>query len=237
MNTKTKSPGLDPARKLLKALVDQSDNRWDLANLSREIGRNHAYLQQYIRRGIPAALPEDAREKLAAIFGIPEKSFKTGVIPQGTKPRIGPESDNGRPPGGLDEVAEMDVRASAGAGAVVEYDKKRAGWGFPRNWVRAELNASSSDIRIVTIEGDSMPGVLEPGDKALVNVSDRTPSPPGTFLLYDGLGLVAKRIQYIDGSDPPTIRIMSTNEAYEPYERTLEEAHIMGRIVGKWQRL
>lgn len=237
MSTKTKAPKLDPARKLLQALVNQSENRWDLANLSREIGRNHAYLQQYIRRGIPAALPEDAREKLAKIFGIPEKSFKTGVIPQGTKPRLGPEPETEQVPGGLDQVAEMDVRASAGAGAVVEYDNTKAAWGFPRNWVRAELNAASSDIRIVTIEGDSMPGVLDPGDKALVNVSDRTPSPPGTFLLYDGLGLVAKRIQYIDGSDPPTIRIMSTNEAYGPYERTLEEAHIMGRIVGKWQRL
>jgi len=33
------------------------------------------------------------------------------------------------------------------------------------------------------------------------------------------------------------VRIMSTNSAYRDYERTLEEAHILGRVVARWQRL
>jgi phage repressor protein C with HTH and peptisase S24 domain len=135
------------------------------------------------------------------------------------------------------QVIELDVQASAGAGAVVEYEDESHRWGFPEGWIRAELNTAPSSLYIITIEGDSMVGTLEPGDKAVVNVADRVPTPPGVFIVHDGLGLVAKRIEHIAHSDPPTVRIMSSNPAYREYERTLEEAHILGRVVARWQRL
>lgn len=135
------------------------------------------------------------------------------------------------------QIIEMDVQASAGAGSVVEYEDEKHSWEFPEQWIRAELDTQPSNLYIITIAGDSMPGVLEPGDKAIINIADRHPTPPGTFIIHDGLGLVAKRVEHIDGSDPPTIRITSTNKAYRAYERTLDEAHIMGRVVARWQRL
>jgi phage repressor protein C with HTH and peptisase S24 domain len=135
------------------------------------------------------------------------------------------------------QIIELDVQASAGAGSVVEYEDESHLWAFPDGWIRAELNTSPGSLYIITIEGDSMPGILEPGDKAVVNVADRAPTPPGVFIVHDGLGLVAKRVEHLAHSDPPTVRIMSTNPAYRDYERTLEEAHILGRVVARWQRL
>ena len=126
---------------------------------------------------------------------------------------------------------------------MVDDENEERRWHFPDTWVRAELNARPAELRIVTIEGDSMvsdppsPRDLLPGDKAVINIGDRRPSPPGIFILHDGLGLVAKRVEFIADSDPPTIRIISNNQAYPEYRRTLEEAHIMGRVVGRWQRL
>ncbi len=120
---------------------------------------------------------------------------------------------------------------------MVEYEDESHLWGFPDGWIRAELNTAPGSLYIITIEGDSMPGILEPGDKAVVNVADRAPTPPGVFIVHDGLGLVAKRVEHLAHSDPPTVRIMSTNSAYRDYERTLEEAHILGRVVARWQRL
>jgi transcriptional regulator with XRE-family HTH domain len=46
-----------------------------LADLSRMIGRNAAYVQQFIRRGTPARLSEDDRLKLAQYFGIDEREL------------------------------------------------------------------------------------------------------------------------------------------------------------------
>lgn len=140
-------------------------------------------------------------------------------------------------------IAEVNVSASAGHGAVVDYEQEERSWRFPERWVRSELNTTPTELRIITIEGDSMvsePSTardLLPGDKAVVNVGDIRPSPPGVFVVHDGLGLVAKRIEYVADSDPPTIRILSNNPAYPEYQRTLEEARIMGRVVGRWQRL
>lgn len=48
----------------------------DMASASREMGRNHAYLQQYIRRGKPRWLPEDIREGLARLYEIDEARLK-----------------------------------------------------------------------------------------------------------------------------------------------------------------
>jgi len=46
-----------------------------LKELSLKIGRNHAYLQQYVRRGTPRLLPEPIRLALAQIFGVPESDL------------------------------------------------------------------------------------------------------------------------------------------------------------------
>lgn len=140
-------------------------------------------------------------------------------------------------------VKEIDGRASAGAGALIEYDDTLANWGFPQLWVNAELRARSSDLRIITIEGDSAvsdPPVwndLMPGDKVVIHTHDVTPSPPGYFLVHDGFGLVVKRVSIQHGRTEPTILLTSNNKAYAPYELTADEARIVGRVVGRWQRL
>ena len=59
---------LDPPRALILARTEQLGI--PLAELSRKIGANHAYLQQYLRRGIPRVLPEDVRESLAAVLQV-----------------------------------------------------------------------------------------------------------------------------------------------------------------------
>ena len=44
---------------------------------SERIGRNHAYLQQFLERGVPAKLPEDVRETLAPLLGLSPDQLKT----------------------------------------------------------------------------------------------------------------------------------------------------------------
>jgi phage repressor protein C with HTH and peptisase S24 domain len=84
--------------------------------------------------------------------------------------------------------------------------------------------------------GDSNVPSLNPGEKVIVNPADKVPSPPGFFVVWDGLALVLKRVEYVPHSDPPRVRISSDNPRYQPYERTLEEAYIQGRVIGSWQR-
>ena len=58
----------DPVRRRLLALV--LEHRTTLAAVSRGIGRNHAYLHQFVYRGIPRRLPELVRQAVADHFSI-----------------------------------------------------------------------------------------------------------------------------------------------------------------------
>ena len=71
---------------------------------------------------------------------------------------------------------------------------------------------------------------LEDGDTVLVDMNQRTPTPPGVFVLHDGMGLVAKRLEHVPMSDPPRLRIISDNPHYAPYECMAEEVNVVGRI-------
>lgn len=55
-------------REFLRKKLDE--HRLSMKEASEGIGRNHAYLQQYFEREIPATLPEQAREKLGDLLGI-----------------------------------------------------------------------------------------------------------------------------------------------------------------------
>jgi phage repressor protein C with HTH and peptisase S24 domain len=80
------------------------------------------------------------------------------------------------------------------------------------------------------VEGVSMMPTLHDDDIVLVDLGRRSPTPPGIFVLHDGMGLVAKRLEHVANSDPPRLRIISDNPFYKPYEVSSEEVNIVGRI-------
>ena len=60
-------PGLDRARKAVRQAIDMAG--LTLKQASRLLGRNDAYLQQYLYRGSPRRLPEEVRLRLAEMTG------------------------------------------------------------------------------------------------------------------------------------------------------------------------
>lgn len=128
-------------------------------------------------------------------------------------------------------IQYASARPSMGGGAIVE-DEHRVGrdFHFRRSWIRDRLKAAPSMMRVMGVEGDSMTPTLQDGDVVLVDMNQRSPVPPGIFVLHDGMGLVAKRLEYIPMSDPPRLRIISDNQQYSPYECTAGEVNIIGRV-------
>jgi phage repressor protein C with HTH and peptisase S24 domain len=233
---------LDPTRLRVMKLIQQK--RTDLKKASLAIGRNAAYLQQYLYRGIPKTLPEDAREALAAFLGVPEESLRPAKTESGVEPAL-PQvvaaasvSAIGGGMPGFSQVPELDVRASAGHGAFHEGDEEiKAVWMFPDAVIRHELRARTANLRIITIDGDSMEPLLASGDRVLVDTSQRVPAPPGIFVIWDGLGIVAKRIEHIPTAEPSRIVIKSVNPIYGDYERPTEEVNIIGRVIWAGKKL
>jgi phage repressor protein C with HTH and peptisase S24 domain len=111
-------------------------------------------------------------------------------------------------------------------------------WGLPVDYVRGEMSVSlPSNLRIIGLKGDSMAPTLQGSDRAIVDIGDRTPSPPGIFALWDGYGVIVKRIEIIPRSKPPRIKVISDNPLHEPYELGPEDYSIVGRLRGFIRRL
>lgn len=70
---------MDTARVAIVARV--AELGLSLSELSLKVGRNHAYFQQFIKRGVPNRLPEEVRGRVAEILGIDERILKEPSLP------------------------------------------------------------------------------------------------------------------------------------------------------------
>lgn len=195
----------------------------DFAGLSRMLGRNAAYIQQYVRRGVPKRLKEEERRKLARYFAVSETMLG------------GPPDAPGRD--GLVAVNRTAVRASAGPGAIVSEEAGRPYFAFDERWLKA-LTASPSDkLSIIRVEGDSMAPTLNPGDDILVDLGDREERlRDGVYVLRIDEALVVKRIALhpIGGR----VTVQSDNPAYPDWpDCDLGELHCIGRVIWAGRKL
>jgi len=126
-------------------------------------------------------------------------------------------------------VASVKVEAAMGGGSIVSEENPDKPYFFRASWLRDRLNVSSNDLRIITVRGDSMQPTLFDGDIVLVNVTQKQPTPPGVFVLFDGVGLVVKRLEFVP--DMGVVRIISDNPQYSQYKRSPNEINIIGRVV------
>jgi phage repressor protein C with HTH and peptisase S24 domain len=190
----------------------------DFAGLSRMLGRNPAYIQQFVRRGVPRKLKEEERKKLARFFAIPE-SLLGGP----------PEADDG--PAGLVPVKRTLVRASAGPGTFAGEERARPYFAFDERWLKGLTPSASSKLSIIRVEGDSMAPTLNAGDDILVDLGDTTERlRDGIYVLRADDVLVVKRLAI-----HPTgrrVTVQSDNPAYPDWpDCDLDSIQCIGRVI------
>lgn len=137
-------------------------------------------------------------------------------------------------------IPEYDVRPMGGDGGADIPEPGEHGhvvvgmWSMPR----ALLSAFAADpdaVRVIQVAGDSMEPDYPAGERLMVDTSHRVPSPDGIYVLWDGYGLILKRIALVPGVTPRRVRIMSINPDYPTHEVAVEDIHINGRVIGRWQ--
>src|SRR5579871_2400388 len=83
---------MDAARSAIVSRV--AELGLSLSELSLKVGRNHAYFQQFIKRGVPNRLPEEVRGRVAEILGIDERILKEPSMAAPAALRAAPEPRN-----------------------------------------------------------------------------------------------------------------------------------------------
>ena len=187
------------------------------------LGRNAAYIQQFVRRGVPKRLKEDERRKLARYFSISEALLG------------GPE--DGAPSFGLVSVKRHPVTVSAGPGAVVNEELGKPYFAFDERWLKSLTASTPERLSIVRVEGDSMSPTLNAGDDILVDLAD------GAKRLRDGIyvlriddAVVVKRLALNPVGRRVTVQ--SDNPAYPDWpDCGLDKINCIGRVIWSGRRI
>ena len=208
---------MDPRERLSELARERGNS---LAALSRMLGRNSSYLQQFIGKGSPRKLEEDDRRKLAQFFGVGEAELGA------------PEDLSYESRGDWVDVPRLPLEASAGPGAVGAAEIPFDAFRFSRRWLR-EQGLEPALLSSIRVMGDSMDPLLRDGDEILV---DRTPRPfrEGVHVVRLGEALHVKLLQAVP---PAGLRLISKNAAYEPVEVAMADVDVVGRVVWKGGRL
>ena len=196
----------------------------DFAGLSRMLGRNPAYIQQFVRRGVPKRLKEEERRKLARYFGVAEAVLG------------GPDE----PPSVVDGLASIKrhaVAASAGPGALVGNEAGRPFLAIDERWLKSLTATPAERLSIVRVEGDSMAPTLNPGDDIVVDLDDCLERlRDGIYVLRAEDALVVKRLALNPVGRRVTVQ--SDNPAYPDWpDCSLDAINCIGRVIWTGRRV
>lgn len=211
-------------RKHLDALIRERGQ--DYAYVARLIGRNPTYIQQFVKRGVPRRLSEEDRQRLAAHFGVSERSLGA---PDG---RALVESAAPAPSDDFVRIEAYDIGASAGPGALAEDERAQLGLAFPRSVVRDLASGDPRFLSSIRVAGDSMVPTLSDGDMIVVDANDAGGHlRDGVYVLRRDDTLLVKRL----GLNPAarTLEIRSDNPTYPSFAGVdPDDVQVIGRV--KW---
>ncbi|KQN92771.1 hypothetical protein ASE95_08935 [Sphingomonas sp. Leaf231] len=178
-----------------------------LSALSRMLGRNQAYLGQFVNRGTPRVLPERERRMLADFLSIDEAAL-------------------GAPAPVSEEVAVpwLTVTAAAGTGRVADERLIRTE-PLPRAALRA-AGIAAGDASLIGVTGDSMAPALRDGDRLLIDrAARRIGARDAIYVLRRGEAVMVKRLA-LHGD---TIEIRSDNPLWPVEHVAAAEIEVIGR--------
>jgi Peptidase S24-like len=216
----------------VRAVLDQliRDHGDDYASLSRLLGRNAAYVQQFIHRGVPKKLDEDDRRTLAEYFGVAE------TVLGGPNLALVRGAASKKARSDVIMVPRLAVGASAGPGALDADDAPLGQIGFETRWLR-QLSANPKALSVIQVSGDSMSPTLVDGDDILVDRADGAERiRDGIYVLRVDDSLIVKRLTI--NPVQLSFSVRSDNPAYPDWnDVNPANIDIVGRVIWTGRRI
>lgn len=154
--------------------------------------------------------------RMRQFFGLPSDGGRTADLPNSYR---------------LDPLPGLSEKASPQGGM----DTAQEAWVMPASLLAARTKAPPEQIRIFAIQDQAMMPDYRPGEQVLVDLSDVKPSPPGVFVLSDGVGHIVRQCEIVPNEKPLSVRVRALNSSYESYRLRMEQAGIIGRVIARLQ--
>jgi len=205
---------------LLKAIASHPE-KWSLKQLSLCLGRNHAYLHQYVYRGSPRTLPEQVRYRLARLLRVDEarlRSHFSSAFPSSHEQELT----------GLDEIP--------GDLITIEYvdhpsQMRFAGtpWHIPASVLSKNSSAPSQMVRLAVLDEGTADFTFRQGDVVILDTADTMPHRAGYFAIDTGMNIRVRHIEQNTSGPAALLHIGQNGDAF--YEISADMINIMGRVI------
>ncbi len=110
-------------------------------------------------------------------------------------------------------------------------------WVIPADILSARTQSPPEKIKIFNVQESFMEPDFRRGEHVLIDQSDKAPSPPGTFIISDGFGVMLRHCEYVPNSNPVEIRISAASQTFQTQVLQEQDFEILGRAIAKLQWL
>ena len=99
-------------------------------------------------------------------------------------------------------------------------------WTLPADILRSQTNATPDQIKVFKNNESVMTPDFKKGEYVLVDLSIKTPTPAGAFIISDGFGYMIRDCRYIPLSSPPRITISAKQPNFQPHDIDIKDIQI-----------
>ena len=174
------------------------------------IGKNEAYLHQFVHKGSPVRLPEEDRRKLASLLDVDEQDLTDIKLPK----RLISQESHAKT--ALIEMLNTDFSGSTGF------------LSLPLSDFSNITSNTPNMIKMFRISGDSMLPTLKDGDYVLADISEDSFTSDGLYALQINNQCAVKRLQQISNNN---ILLLSDNAHYQSVPMSKDDIIISGKII------
>jgi SOS-response transcriptional repressor LexA len=233
-------PPNDPRRRIRELLTRRN---LSLAAASRMMGRNTAYLQQYLERGMPTILSEKNRIRLAHILEVDERELREPELqepgaprPSYAEPPLPPPNARWARPSDAATMARMfrDVpvvgKAQGGPDGIIKFEQENS----PIDWTWRPLAlVGVADAFGLFVDGDSMTSAGLPHGATVWVHPHRRPAPGDVVVLVKSDGSVyIKRYKKSAGGKVTIEQTDPVKEFHIPQAEVRDLSLVVGWAVG-----
>lgn len=109
-------------------------------------------------------------------------------------------------------------------------------WIIPASILGARSGGNIGKTRVFQVHDSHMAPEFQKDDHVLVDVSDRKPNPPGTFIISDGFSNMLRHCEYLAKS-ADSIRISAYDGGFQAHTLQAGDFLIIGRVIAKLQMI